>query len=227
MASRNTIRSYEPDTMYHIYNRGVNKQLIFKDERDYSVFLSFLKYALIPDSELEKHVIVDKDIVSIASRFNLRRERFSERIELVSYCLMPNHYHLQLFQYDKDAITGLMRSVATGYAVYFNKRYDRVGTLFQGKYKASKINSDAYWTHISRYIHLNPLDIDLDYRTYPYSSFSHIASDDDIEWLNTEKALNQFVDLEEYLKFIEDYIPYRNDLKAIAEILANSRELGL
>jgi putative transposase len=227
MASRNTIRQYEPDAMYHVYNRGVNKQNIFEDERDYSVFLSFLKYALTPDSELDKHAAIDKDIISIASRFNLRRERFSERIELVSFCLMPNHFHLQLYQYDKEAITGLMRSIATGYAIYFNKRYDRVGSLFQGKYKASRINSDSYWTHISRYIHLNPLDIKKDYKFYPYSSFHHIVDDDETDWLKPQKALEEFEDIYGYKKFVEDYIPYKNDLKDMSDLLANSKELGL
>jgi len=225
MASRNTIRHYEPSSMYHVYNRGVNKQDIFKDERDYGVFLSFLKYALLPESELEKHMIIDKDIISIAARFNLRRERFTERIELVSYCLMPNHYHLQLFQHDKDAITGLMRSIATGYAVYFNKRHNRVGTLFQGKYKASRINSDGYWTHISRYIHLNPLDIGENYKTYPYSSFQHLSNTSRIEWLSPQKALAEFKNLEDYTNFIDEYIPHRRDLKDISDLLANSREL--
>ena len=200
---------------------------IFKDKRDYSVFLSFLKYALIPDEELENHSIVNRDIVSIAARFNLRRERFSERIELVSYCLMPNHYHLQLFQYDKEAITGLMRSIATGYAVYFNKRYDRVGSLFQGKYKASRVNSDGYWTHLSRYIHLNPLDISQDYRTYPYSSFIHLGDGASNGWLNSSKALAEFNNLTDYTSFVEEYIPQRKNLKNLATFLANSRELGL
>lgn len=225
MPSRNSVKKFEPDAMYHVYNRGVNKQIIFNDEKDYSVFLSFLKYALLPESELEKHSIVDKDIISIAQRFNLRRNRFSERIELVAYCLMPNHFHLQLYQFDKDAITGLMRSIATGYAIYFNKRHKRVGALFQGKYKAAKINTDAYWSHISRYIHLNPLDIGKDYKSYPYSSLVHIIDKDNIAWLRPEKSLEEFSDLQEYLKFLEDYIPYRKELKGINEILANSREI--
>lgn len=227
MASRNTIRSYEPDAMYHVYNRGVNKQDIFNDERDYNVFLSFLKYALLPDSEIEKHTLVDRDIISIAARFNLRRERFAERVELVSFCLMPNHFHLQLYQYDKEAVTDLMRSIATGYAIYFNRRHKRVGSLFQGKYKASRINTDGYWTHISRYIHLNPLDINRDYKDYPYSSYHHIVDKDSTDWLRPEKAIAEFSDIEEYKDFVEEYIPHRNELKDLSEILANSRELGL
>jgi len=226
MASRNTVRYFEPDAMYHVYNRGVNKQNIFSDEKDYNVFLSFLKYALLPESELEIHSIIDKDIVSIAQRFNLRRNRFSERIELVSFCLMPNHFHLQLYQYDEEAITSFMRSIATGYAIYFNKRHKRVGSLFQGKYKASRINSDGYWKHISRYIHLNPLDIGEDYRGYPYSSFHHLVNKNEMHWLSFGKIIDDFSDIEEYEKFVEDYIPYKNELKDISELLANSRELG-
>lgn len=227
MASRNTIRYFDSEAMYHVYNRGVNKQIIYSDERDYAVFLSFLKYALLPDSELKKHEIIDKDIVSIAKRFNLRRERFSDRIELVAFCLMPNHFHLLLYQHDKDAITALMRSVATGYAVYYNKRHNRVGSLFQGKYKACRINSDSYWTHISRYIHLNPIDLDEDYTTYPYSSYKFFMGDNNAEWVRQDRAMGEFKDSAEYAEFVKDYIPQRKDLKNIADILANSRELGL
>jgi len=225
MASRNTIRAFEPDAMYHVYNRGVNKQDIFDDERDYSVFLSFLKYALLPDEELEKHKLIDADIISIAQRFNLRRERLAGSVELVAFCLMPNHFHLLLYQYDQDGVTRLMRSLATGYAIYYNKRHKRIGTLFQGRYKASRINSDAYWTHISRYIHLNPLDLGEDYKSYSYSSFREYIGQTESAWVRPEKAIGSFSSTKEYEEFVDDYIPYRKDLKEIISSLANSREL--
>ncbi len=211
--------------MYHVYNRGVNKQDIFKDERDYGVFLSFLKYALLPEDELEKHIVIDKDIISIAQRFNLRRERLVGSVELISYCLMPNHFHLLLYQKDQDAITRLMRSLATGYAVYFNKRYKRVGSLFQGKYKASHIRTQGYWDHISRYIHLNPLDIGKEYIDYNYSSYRYFVGEAEASWVNHELITDGFLTVDEYKKFVEDYVPYKNDLKNIKDLLANSREL--
>jgi putative transposase len=225
MPSRNTVKSYEPESMYHVYNRGVDKRIIFVDERDYLVFLSFLKYALLSDEELKNYEVIDEGVISQASRFNLRREGLHGSVELVSFCLMPNHFHLLLYQYDIDGITRLMRSVATGYVLYFNKRHKRVGTLFQGRYKASKINSQGYWDHISRYIHLNPLDINQDYKTYQYSSYRNYIGEFNAEWLKPGLVLDSFSSTEEYEKFVEEYIPEKEELKKLKELLANSREL--
>jgi putative transposase len=225
MPSKNTIKTFEPDSMYHIYNRGVDKRIIFTDERDYGVFLSFLKYALLSDEELENQSAISEELLSHADRFNLRRERLHGSVELISFCLMPNHFHLLLYQYDIDGITRLMRSIGTGYSTYFNKRHGRVGSLFQGRYKASPIRTQGYWDHISRYIHLNPLDIAKDYKTYTYSSYRNFVGAADASWLKPELVLDGFESAKDYESFVEDYIPYRRELKTIKEMLANSREL--
>ncbi len=211
--------------MYHVYNRGVDKRIIFVDERDYSVFLSFLKYALLSDDELKNYQVVDAGIISQAERFNLRREGLHGVVELVSFCLMPNHFHLLLYQYEIDGITRLMRSVATGYSGYFNKRHKRVGSLFQGRYKASPISSQGYWDHISRYIHLNPLDIGEDYETYSYSSYRNYTGNFEAEWLRPNLVLDGFESAAAYQKFVSEYVPYRKELKDTKDLLANSREL--
>jgi len=225
MTSKNATKVFEPDAMYHVYNRGVDKRIIFVDERDYSVFLSFLKYALLTDEQKSKLEIVDNKLLSESQRFNLRRENLSEKVELVGFCLMPNHFHLLLYQYDIEGITKLMRSVCTGYSMYFNKRHKRIGTLFQGVYKASRINSDSYWTHISRYIHLNPLDIGKDYINYTYSSYRNYIGDARADWLKPEKVMDCFSSVREYETFVREYIPYKKDLKDIKDLLANSGEL--
>jgi putative transposase len=225
MPSRNSVKSFEPESMYHVYNRGVDKRIIFKDERDYAVFLSFLKYALLSDDEIKQVSLVDKNSISDSARFNLRREGLADKLELVSFCLMPNHFHLLLYQYDQEAITKLMRSIGTGYSMYFNKRYGRTGTLFQGVYKASRINSEGFWQHISRYIHLNPVDLGVDYETYTYSSYRNYIGTAKTDWLKPELVLGGFSKKSEYKKFVKDYLPYRKELKDIKELLANSGEI--
>lgn len=212
MPSKNTIKQFAPDQMYHLYNRGVDKRVIFLDQRDYAVFLSYLKYALLPEIQLD-----DKDIENISSsqRFNLRRLNLHNRFDLVAFCLMPNHFHLLAYQHDESAITALMRSVATGYSMYFNKRYHRQGTLFQGRYKASLINSEAYWLHISRYIHLNPIELGVDYKYYDYSSYRAYSDQAEFLWLKTDWVLNSFKDTEEYEKFVKDYTDRRTSLKEL------------
>ena len=225
MPSRNAIKNYEPDSMYHVYNRGVDKRIIFTDEKDYAVFLNFLKFALLSDEELKGEKIVDSNIVSEATRFNLRRECLNEAVELVSFCLMPNHFHLLLYQREIDGITRLMRSIGTGYSIYFNKRHKRVGSLFQGRYKASPIKTPEYWDHISRYIHLNPLDIGQNYENYTYSSYRNFVGKAEASWVKPDLVLDSFKSATEYAKFVYDYIPHRNELKFIKDFLANSREV--
>lgn len=220
MPAKNTIRRFEPESMYHVYNRGVEKRIIFYDERDYAVFLSFLKYALLPEDTEEE--VVEPAMITDADRFSLRRLNLVEEVDLVSFCLMPNHFHLLLFQHSEDAITRLMRSVATGYSMYFNKRYDRVGALFQGKYKASRIGTDSHWRHISRYIHLNPLDLGENYKTYSYSSYHLIGGASHADWLKPEHVLDGFKNIAEYESFHDEYIPHRKELQNIKEMLADA-----
>ena len=151
MPAKNSVKQFEPERMYHVYNRGVDKRTIFEDERDYAVFMSLLKSALLRSQDDDEDPI-DLSLLSEAQRFNMRRLNLAQELDLTAFCLMPNHFHLLLFQKSADGITRLMRSIGTAYSMYFNKRYERSGTLFQGRYKAKAIDSDAYWQHISRYI---------------------------------------------------------------------------
>lgn len=225
MPSRNVVKQFVADKMYHVYNRGVEGRDIFMDERDYAVFLSFLKFALLSDSENQNNEVVDQTLISQAERFTLRRKGLADKVDLVSYCLMPNHFHLLFYQHTEEGITELMRSVITGYVLYFNKRHKRTGSLFQGVYKASPINTDPYWWHVSRYIHLNPLDLGVDYKDYPYSSYRFFAKKAEAEWVKPDIILSGFRSAHSYEHFVEEYIPQRNELLEIKNVLANSQEL--
>ena len=110
-----------------------------------------------------------------------------------------------------------MRKLATGYVMYFNNRYHRVGGLFLGVYKASRINADAYLQHISRYIHLNPDD----YKAWPYSSYQNYVGNRQQNWLQTDQILSLFDDMSEYQEFVADYVSTRNELQVLKWQLAN------
>lgn len=207
--------------MYHVYNRGNNKRQIFIDKQDYAVFLSFLKYALLSDKEFSAREHVDRDVISNAAQFNLRRLRLSNELELVSFCLLPNHFHLQLYQYSENAITQLMRSIMTGYVMYFNKRHGTSGSLFQGTYKAARVNNQAYWQHLSRYIHLNAEDVGADYRYYDYSSYRFYAKTAEADWVKPEKGFCDF-NLVEYEEFILDWKEDRYKQKEVKNYFVGS-----
>lgn len=203
MPSRNILKIDVEEGYYHIYARGVNKDTIFKEDTDYHVFLNLLKRYL---SKEARH---DTYGVPYIHLYN--------KLELLCYCLMPNHFHLLIYQNEKGAMPTLMRGVMTSYSRYFNKKYQRRGPLFESRYKASLILNDSYLEHITRYIHLNPRD----YKTYPYSSLPYYISTLQAEWVRPGRIIELFNNTEYYTTFLEDYEDIKKMNDEIKHELAN------
>ena len=144
MPAKNSIKIYDENGYYHIYNRGVEKRNIFLDQQDHSVFLSYLMIYLSPVDQNQK--------ISPSKRL----KNYFGIVDLLCYCLMPNHFHLLIKQHVSTGIADFVQSVSTKYAMYFNKKYQRSGHLFQGAYRAVTIDSEAQLLQLSRYIHRNP-----------------------------------------------------------------------
>lgn len=199
MPSRNIIRRYDANSYYHVYNRGVEKRKIFLDNEDYSVFLNLFKRYLSDKPEVD----------------NKGREYnwLAGDVELIAYCLMPNHFHLLLFQIELGSITKLLRSVCSAYTTYFNKKYERVGPLFQGKFKASYIFIDSYLVYITRYIHRNPKE----YLSWEWSSLKYWLNNSHSSWVNPQR-LNDMTP-EKYLEYINDEDDYNESLEEISYII--------
>jgi putative transposase len=194
MPAKNVIKEYQAGGYYHVYNRGVEKRNIFLDKQDYKTFLSYLKLYLSPPlqgASLKEKISPSRQL-----------KNHSETIDLFSYCLMPNHFHLGIQQHPKTAITSFMRSLGTKYSTYFNKKYDRVGSLFQGHYRAVKITSDEQLIYLTKYIHLNPKDID----NYPYSSYLNYLGKISQEWVNTSNILSRYSNspCKKYKSFVKE-----------------------
>lgn len=201
MPSKNTIRFYDAPAFYHVYNRGANKQPIFKDDQDKEKFLSLLARHLDPTT-------ITRDSNGL--------EYSKYPADLLAYCLMDNHFHLLLFQKDDvAAISHLLKSVSTAYAMYFNRRHRHQGTIFQGVFKASHITEEPYLQHISRYIHLNPLD----YMTYRWSSLPYYLGQAAPEWLKPE-LINDMAPAQ-YRNFMQSYTIEQSEPDHIHDLLAN------
>ncbi len=203
MPSKNLQKNYLEDAYYHVYNRGINKRNIFLDKKDYAVFLNLLKRYL------------DKKFAKDSK--GREYDRLHGRLELLAFCLLPNHFHLLLYQYDTGAMTRLASGVFTSYTTYFNKKYKRVGPLFQARYKASHITQDSYLQHISRYIHLNPQK----YKEWEFSSLPYYLDKKQAEWVKPDKILGLFEDREDYSRFVQDYEAQRNILDELKSELAD------
>ncbi len=148
--------------LYHALNRGVDKRIIFLDTQDYARFVHDMFEFNSTEKALNTYRIPMCDIVSHTFHKSLssKNNRIGERlVKIHGWCLMPNHYHLLLSECVEGGISLFLRKLNVGYAKYFNERYDRSGTLFQGRTKKILIDSDAHFLHILNYIHFNPLDM--------------------------------------------------------------------
>lgn len=161
MPSKNSIKIYAEDSYYHIYNRGVEKRLIFQDTQDYGVFLSYLKEYLTPKNELELRQKLSDPNTSYKEKDKilklLRMNNFYGEITLLAYCLMPNHFHFFIKQKSALSIDKFMQSLCTRYTMYFNRKYKRVGSLSQAVYKAVLVETEEQFIYLSKYIHKQAL----------------------------------------------------------------------
>lgn len=208
MPTRNVVKVYCAGGYYHVYNRGVDKMDIFRDEQDFRYFIYLLRRALGTEK----------------MRDDSGREykNFSELVELCAYCLMPNHFHMLLYLKEDEGITSLMRSVMTSYSGYFNAKYRRKGPLFQNTFLASHVTREAYFWHITRYIHLNPADIGEDWRTYEFSSIKSFTGEATETWLHPEHFVETAEERRQYEKFVDDYLDMHTTLSVIKKQLADA-----
>ena len=137
--------------LYHVLNRGVEKRDLFLDSRDYARFV----HDMYEFNDTRRAQNTRRIPMTGFVNPSLGRERI---VDIHGWCLMKNHYHLLLSECRTGGISLFMKKLNIGYANYFNERYSRSGSLFQGRTKKKHVDSDAYFLHILNYIHLNPLD---------------------------------------------------------------------
>ncbi|MDO8521164.1 MAG: transposase [bacterium] len=154
-----------PDTFYHVFNRGTAKMKIFLSPDDYGFFLSRLRECLYP-KEIDRAELAK-------TRLYVRTQLPADAFDLICYCLMPNHFHFLLHQNTELPVNKLIGKLCTGYSKYFNKKYERVGSLFQDQFKSVPITSNEQLLWVSSYIHRNPLEAGLvpKLEEYAYSSY--------------------------------------------------------
>jgi len=216
MPAKNALKIYVAGGFYHVYNRGVEKRKVFMEQVDYKVFLRYLKIYLSPKKELMRELRDTPSLINLAKQelFQLiSMNNFYKRIDLLSYNLLPNHFHLLVRQKEKTDIEFFMRSLGTKYVVYFNKKYHRVGTLFQGVYKAVLVETEEQLLHLSRYIHLNHQEIlkkGESLVSYPWSSYPAYVKNWQTKWLVKDFLLSYFKQaggfgFNSYQGFVEGY----------------------
>lgn len=147
--------------LVHVLSRGVDKRKIFLDDQDNLRFIHDLFE--FNDQELVNNnfyrFLERQNNIPVEQKARLKRTPRKLLVDIHAFCLMPNHYHLLLSTRVENGISKFMQKLNAGYVLYFNERYERKGTLFEGRYKSVSIKNDAHFIHLPYYIHLNPLDL--------------------------------------------------------------------
>jgi putative transposase len=221
--------SFSSDEFYHIFNRGVDKRKIFLSSIDYARFTALL-YFCNSENAVKLHDLFPQGIPLRELENLVKFDRGESIVNIGAYCLMPNHFHLLLKEKTEGGITKFMSKLLTAYSMYFNKKHERKGKLFQGFFGAEHLNTDEYLKYIFAYIHLNPIKL-INHcqkekrivnkklfkkflENYKYSSYVDYCGGVSCGgFVLTKKAFPMyFLDSKEFSNFIDDCISARESL---------------
>jgi putative transposase len=208
--------------IYHVLNRGVDKRQIFMDKQDHFRFIHNL-YEFNDQDRSELNYYKFRDFGANGKIAEAEKKDRKPLVDILAFCLMPNHYHLMLSPRTEKGVPQFMQKVGMGYSKYFNQKYERVGTLFQGRYKQVLVTDDTHFLHLPFYIHFNPLDLiypewrdnkmsdpkkALEFlKSYRWSShLDYLGVKNFPSILNMEPLMEIFGNHSDYQKLVENYL---------------------
>ena len=192
---------------YHIFNRGVAKMPIFNNAFDYKHFINTFLYYQV-EGPKPRFSFFRKKPIALKNNVKI--------VDIICYCLMPNHFHFLLRQKKEDGITEFVGKISNSYTRYFNVKNKRIGPLLQGEFKSVYVESNEQVLHLSRYIHLNPLIgyVAKELNEYRWSSYpEYLGLTDEI--CSKDEVLGQFKSVKDYEKFVLDQVDYARVLDFI------------
>ena len=208
--------------IYHVFNRSVAKQPIFLTDGDYNRALEVINFYRFGSLPLRfshyKRLPTDqrKDFTEDLTKTG------RQIIVILSFCLMPNHFHFLLKPLEDKATSIFMRKFQDSYSKYFNTKQKRTGSLFQAMFKAVRIETDDQLIHVSRYIHLNPTSSHVvkaeSLSDYPWSSYKEFIKEKNEFITDTKSILDYFKSRESYKKFVLDQADYQSKLDLIKHL---------
>lgn len=196
MPVRNIVKQFQANGYYHVYNRGAAQRKIFREPDDYTYFLKLFN----------RHLSQAPFVNSLGYEYPW----YKNTISLNAFCLMPNHFHLLVYQIEPRSMINLQRSICTAYSMYFNRKYKLKGHVFEGAYKAVLINDESYLLHVTRYIHMNPRD----FQSWQYSSLKYYLNNSSPSWVQIVQIKNLYGSTD-YLQFLTDYQAQHHELKLL------------
>jgi REP element-mobilizing transposase RayT len=228
MPAKNLLRVTDKGTYSHIYNKGIENRLIFVDDKDYRTFLGYLKeYLSSPDTQTS----FKKDFTVNGRTYKgtpHQPKNYFNKVQLIAFNLMPNHFHLVVHQLEQGSIESFLRSLSTRYSMYFNKRYQRQGSLFEGPYKSAHIAGTTSLVEFVAYLEQkhkgnkyssNNKDIEVD--------LNSTLSRDVIEQIftNAENSLSQGEN--DFNSYAEKHIFKAEDLEQLDKLILENQDVPL
>ncbi|OGM33152.1 hypothetical protein A2803_02085 [Candidatus Woesebacteria bacterium RIFCSPHIGHO2_01_FULL_44_21] len=206
MPAKHLSRVSSEGTYCHIYNKGVENRVIFKDNQDYDVFLGYLKEYLSPplDPESTKKAFVVNGRTYRGMPH--QPKNYFNKVELVAYSLKPDHFHLILHQRAKDAQASFLRSICTRYSMSFNKKHHRRGSLFDGPYKSIQVDDLSKLPYLSHYIYKHGED--KNDSNSNFSSYAEFIGERTTPWVKPEVATGK---ADDFKGFAEQYDPEHDE----------------
>lgn len=206
---------------YHVYNRGVGKQPTFLSRWDYEQMMLTIPYYQLPDPPVKLSrfkELPQEQRMSFLGKHEREKEKL---VEIVSFVLMPNHFHLLLHQTKDNGISIFISLITNSFTRYFNTKHKRVGPIFQGVFKAVHVETDEQLLHLSRYIHLNPLVSfvvkEENFLSYPWSSFPDYLKGKS-SLVTIKSVLSHFSTSQKYQEFVLDQADYGKKLERIKHL---------
>lgn len=220
MASPRAI-AFRNGYIYHLFNRGVDRRSIFFTPRDYERFIALIEYYRFHHVHKSySHYLA----LSLEER-SLFRQTLNQKpmaIDILAYCLMPNHFHILVKQKADGGIHTFLSNIANGFAKYINTKRKRVGPLYQGPFKAVLVETDEQLFHLSRYIHLNPVVSSIvstkELATYPWSSLPDYIGSTEQSFVERGLILSHFKNMQAYKDFVYDQINYAKELDKVKHL---------
>ncbi len=208
--------------VYHIFNRGVERRPVFTDVKEYQHFVDALWFYRFPHKLRLSFFFALSAAERQLFRHSLEDQEQNKSITLLAYCLMPNHFHLIVKQNQKTGVTSFVANITNSYTKYFNTKHKRPGSLFQGPFKAVRVETDEQLLHLSRYVHINPITagiIQADALSkYKWSSFPEYENQNVPSLCETTWMTEFFSIRAKYKQFLLDNVDFGKKLEAIKHL---------
>lgn len=208
--------------IYHVFNRGIDRRSVFTGFREFSRAQELIKYYLCKDTPVSYSKFLQQP-KEIREQVIQQMKRDEKLVNVLAYCLMPNHFHFMLQQNSDRGIPKFISNFTNAYTRYFNTKHGRTGPMFEGIFKAVLVESDEQLIHLSRYVHLNPVVSSIinedQLSNYKWSSYhQYISKSDDDGYINTSLVLSMFKSKDKYKEFVLDQVKYGKKLEAIKHL---------